>query len=57
MLTTISEVSKTYDVSTRTLRYYEELGIIHSTRKEDYAYRVYDDEAISRLHSSFEEEA
>lgn len=49
MLTTISEVSKNYDVSTRTLRYYEELGIIHSARKEDYAYRVYDDEAISRL--------
>lgn len=48
-LITISDVSRTYDVTTRTLRYYEELGLISSTKKEDYAYRVYDDEAISRL--------
>ncbi len=48
-LTTISEVSKTYDVTTRTLRYYEEIGLLSSTRKDDYAYRVYDKEAVSRL--------
>lgn len=48
-LKTISEVSKEHDVSTRTLRYYEQLGLISSTRKEGYAYRVYDGEAISRL--------
>ena len=48
-LTTISEVSKIFDVSTRTLRYYEEVGLITSTRKMDYAYRVYDEEATSRL--------
>lgn len=48
-LTTISEVSKKYGVSTRTLRYYEELDLISSTRKEDYAYRVYSEESISRL--------
>jgi len=48
-LTTISEVSKVFDVSTRTLRYYEEIGLITSTRKMDYAYRVYDEEAMSRL--------
>ena len=48
-LTTISEVSKIHDVSTRTLRYYEELGLISSTRKTDYAYRLYDEETISRL--------
>lgn len=48
-LTTISEVSKIYDVSTRTLRYYEELGLVTSTRKTNYAYRLYDEETISRL--------
>jgi len=48
-LKTISEVSKIHDVSTRTLRYYEEIDLISSTRKAGYAYRVYDEEAISRL--------
>lgn len=48
-LTTISEVSKNYDVTTRTLRYYEEIGLLSSKRKDDYAYRVYDKEAVSRL--------
>jgi DNA-binding transcriptional MerR regulator len=29
--------------------YYEEIGLIKSSRKDDYAYRVYDEEAIKRL--------
>lgn len=48
-LTTISQVSKEYNVSTRTLRYYEKIGLLNSCKKEDYAYRTYDDEAIRRL--------
>lgn len=52
-LTTISEVSKNNDVSTRTLRYYEEIGLVSSTRKEGYAYRVYDEEAVNRLQIIF----
>ena len=48
-LQTISQVSKTYGVSVRMLRYYEEEGLIESKRKEDYAYRVYDETAIRRL--------
>lgn len=32
------------------LRYYEQIGLIESKRKEDYAYRVYDELAIKRLH-------
>ena len=48
-LTTISEVSKMHQVSTRTLRYYEEIGIMTSTKKEDYAYRVYTEDSILRL--------
>ena len=46
---TISKVSKTFNISTRTLRYYEQIGILMSQRREDYAYRVYDEECIKRL--------
>lgn len=45
----ISKVSKTYGVSTRTLRYYEQLGLIQSSKLQDYAYRAYDEEALARL--------
>lgn len=45
----ISKVSKVYGVSTRTLRYYEQLGLIQSSKLPDYAYRAYDEEALSRL--------
>ncbi|MCL1952223.1 MAG: MerR family DNA-binding transcriptional regulator, partial [Oscillospiraceae bacterium] len=31
-----------YDISARTLRYYEDMGLLTSTRGEDYAYRLYD---------------
>ena len=48
-LQTISQVSKIYKISTRTLRYYEEIGLIESLKKEGYAYRTYDDEVIKRL--------
>ena len=46
---TISEVSKTFCVSTRMLRYYEKAGLITSTHRVDYAYRVYEEEAVRRL--------
>lgn len=48
-LITISEVSKNFKVSTRTLRYYEQIGLLKSTKKNGYAYRVYDEESILRL--------
>ena len=48
-LQTINHVSKTYGISTRMLRYYEEIGLINSLRKDDYAYRMYDDNALMRL--------
>ncbi len=48
-LQTISQVSKKFSVSTRTLRYYEQIGLITPSKKEDFAYRVYDTEAIKRL--------
>ncbi|HEX2946950.1 MAG TPA: MerR family transcriptional regulator [Clostridia bacterium] len=48
-LQTISQVSRDYGISTRMLRYYEQAGLILSQRKDDYAYRVYDENAVSRL--------
>jgi len=48
-LVKIREVSVKYDISARTLRYYEDMGLITSTRSDDYAYRLYDAAAIRRL--------
>lgn len=48
-LTTITEISKNYNISTRTLRYYEQIGLLKSTKKDDYAYRTYDDKSVLRL--------
>lgn len=48
-LMTISQVSKRLHISTRTLRYYEQVGLIESQRRDGYAYRSYDDDALRRL--------
>jgi len=48
-LTTISEISREMNLSTRTLRYYEQIGLIESVKKDDYAYRAYDELAVTRL--------
>ena len=44
----IGEAAKQYDISNRTLRYWEEMGILKSTRTEN-GYRFYDDENVSRI--------
>lgn len=46
---TVTEVSRQYHVSARMLRYYEKAGLILSTRREGYSYRVYDAAAVRRL--------
>ncbi|MDD3335402.1 MAG: effector binding domain-containing protein [Eubacteriales bacterium] len=46
---TVSEVSRRYSVSTRMLRYYEKIGLLQSGRREEYAYRMYDETAVRRL--------
>jgi DNA-binding transcriptional MerR regulator len=46
---TISRVSQDFGVSVRMLRYYEQEGLLQSFRREDYAYRMYDEAAVSRL--------
>ena len=48
-LKTISQVSKRFSISTRTLRYYEQIGLITPAKRDDYTYRVYDAETITRL--------
>lgn len=48
-LQTISQISKTFNISTRTLRYYEQVGLIKSVKKEDFAYRTYDENAVVLL--------
>jgi len=46
---TISEVSRALGVSTRTLRYYDEIGLLPSARMDGYAHRAYDAAAVNRL--------
>jgi len=48
-LVKIKDLSGRYDISARTLRYYEDMGLINSIRKDDYAYRLYDESAVKRL--------
>ena len=48
-LMTVSEVSRAFGVSTRMLRYYENMGLIQSTHRMDYAYRIYDETAVHRI--------
>ncbi len=45
----IKDVSSKYDITARTLRYYEDMGLIQSTRSNDYAYRLYDEVALKRI--------
>lgn len=46
---TVTEVSQALGLSTRMLRYYEGQGLVTSRRREGYAYRVYDRDAVARL--------
>lgn len=48
-LVKIRDLAVKYDISARTLRYYEDMGLIISTRSDDYAYRLYDEVAIKKL--------
>ena len=45
----IRDLSVKYNISARTLRYYEDIGLISSIRSENYAYRLYDNDAITRI--------
>jgi len=45
----IKDVSAKYLISARTLRYYEDMGLIISKRSDDYSYRLYDEATMQRL--------
>ena len=49
-LTSISVVSTQFNISVRTLRYYEQIGLIKSERKEESAYRYYSIDTVKRIH-------
>ncbi|WP_339221238.1 effector binding domain-containing protein [Paenibacillus sp. FSL H8-0332] len=48
-LSKIGEVSSRYGISSRTLRYYEEIGLIASIREPSSAKRLYSQEMLRRL--------
>ena len=50
-LQTISRVSKNYGISAQTLRYYEQIGLIKSIRKDNSGYRLYDEATVKQLSS------
>lgn len=45
----IRDVSLTYGVSVRTLRYYEDMGLLQSTRESETTYRTYQSSQIHKL--------
>lgn len=46
---TVNEVSQLTGVSIRTLRYYDEIGLLHPTEHTEAGYRLYDDAALESL--------
>jgi len=48
-LQAIGQVSKQFNVSARTLRYYEQIGLITPVKNNDNSYRMYDEDSILRL--------
>jgi len=45
----IGEISRMVDLSQRTIRYYEEIGLLHSVRRIENGKRVYTDRDVRRL--------
>ncbi len=46
---TVKEVSRLTGISIRTLRYYDEIGLLKPTKISENKYRLYDDKALERL--------
>jgi len=45
----IKDVSVRYEIATSTLRYYEKMGLLSSSRDDSSGYRLYDEAALARL--------
>ena len=48
---TVQQVSKLTGVSVRTLHHYHEIGLLKPTNVTEAGYRLYDEEALRRLHT------
>ena len=48
---TVAQVSRLTGVSVRTLHHYDAIGLLPPTRVTDSGYRLYDQQALRRLHS------
>ena len=48
-LVKITDLTKQLGLSSRTLRYYEQVGLISSIRPQFETFRYYDEEAVERL--------
>ncbi len=46
---TVKDVSKITGVSVRTLRYYDEIGLLKPTELTEAGYRLYDNKALEKL--------
>ena len=46
---TVKEISDLTGISVRTLHYYDEIGLLKPTEKNDAGYRLYDDKALETL--------
>jgi DNA-binding transcriptional MerR regulator len=46
---TIGELSRLVNLTQRTIRYYEEIGLLHSVRRIENGKRVYTDDDVRRL--------
>ena len=46
---TVKEISDITGISMRTLRYYDEIGLLKPSRKSEAGYRLYDDKALEQL--------
>ncbi len=49
MIYTISDLAKEFDVSTRTIRYYEEVGLLYPLERQEGKQRLYDRKTRARL--------
>ena len=45
----IGELARQSGVSTKAIRYYEDIGVLHQPRRETNGYRRYDDVVIERI--------
>src|SRR5215212_4639858 len=45
----IQEVAEALGLTTRTIRYYEELGLLEPVARSEGAYRLYDEDDVERL--------